>query len=264
MKKLVSGRQVSRLGTIFELAKNDFSGRYSGNVLGIFWAFVQPMVTVFIYIFVFQLAFRAGSEINGYSYSLWLIAGIMPWFFFSEALLSSSNVFIEYSYLVKKVVFNIDILPLVKIVSSLFVHLFFIFLSIGIFLLSGKNIEVGFIWIFYYLFSLICLILSLSFLFSTIVVFFRDFSQIINVALQIMIWLTPIMWNYEDLAFKWKKIFQLNPMFYIVRGYRSCFMTGIYISDIKLALYFWAFVILTGIIGYSFYQRMKPHFPDVL
>lgn len=262
--KQQSGRLVSKLKMIFELAKNDFSGRYSGNFLGVFWAFVQPIVTVFIYIFVFQFAFRAGNKVDGYPYSLWLIAGIIPWFFFNEALLGTSNVFVEYSYLVKKVVFDIDILSVVKIVSSLFVHLFFIFLAVIIFVLNGYGIRIGFLQFFYYLFCLICLILALSYLTSTIVVFFRDFNQIINVVLQIMIWLTPIMWNYKEFPDKWQFFFKINPMFYIVRGYRDCFIGGDFFWNYPLSVYFWVFVIAIGLIGFSFYKKMKPHFPDVL
>ena len=262
--KQQSGRLVSKLKLIFELARNDFSGRYSGNMLGVFWAFVQPVVTIFIYIFVFQFAFRAGNIVDDYPYSLWLIAGIVPWFFYNEALLGSSNVFVEYSYLVKKVVFGIDVLPAVKIVSSLFVHLFFILMAIVIFLVSGYGIDLGFLQIFYYLFCLICLILALSYLTSTIVVFFRDFNQIINIILQIMIWLTPIMWNYKDFSDNWILIFKLNPMFYIVRGYRDCFIGSEFFWKYPLTVYFWVFVIVAGLSGLVFFKKMKTHFPDVL
>ncbi len=262
--KRQNGHLASKLKLIFELAKNDFSGRYSGNFLGVFWAFAQPIVTVSIYIFIFQFAFRAGNSIDGYPYSLWLIAGIIPWFFYNEALLGSANVFVEYSYLVKKVVFDIDVLPAVKIVSSLFVHLFFILLAVIIFFLSGYSINTSFIQIFYYLFCLISLILALSYLTSTVVVFFRDFNQIINMLLQIMIWLTPIMWNYKDFSDRWIFIFKLNPMFYIVRGYRDCFTGNELFWNYPLTIYFWVFVIVAGTVGFVFFKKMKPHFPDVL
>lgn len=117
---------------IWKLAKNDFVTKYSGNYLGVFWAFVQPMVTIAIYIFVFQVGFRAQDAKNGYPYALWLIAGIVPWFFFGEGMMGATNAFAEYSYLVKKVVFRIDILPMVKVFSSLFIHLFFVAFSLFI------------------------------------------------------------------------------------------------------------------------------------
>ena len=105
---------------IFSLAKNDFKTRFAGSYLGIFWAFVQPVVTILVYWFVFQVGFRNGT-VDEFPFVLWLTAGLVPWFYFSEALMGATNSLLEYSYLVKKVVFNIDILPVIKVLSALFV-----------------------------------------------------------------------------------------------------------------------------------------------
>ena len=109
---------------IGNLAKNDFKTRFAGSYLGVIWAFVQPIVTVVVYWFVFTVGLRQGRP-SGHPFVLWLMAGLVPWFFFSEALNGGTNALIEYNYLVKKVVFNIDILPLVKVLSAIFVHVIF-------------------------------------------------------------------------------------------------------------------------------------------
>lgn len=252
---------------IWKLAKNDFVTKYSGNYFGVFWAFVQPMVTIAIYIFIFQVGFKARDAQNGFPYALWLIAGIVPWFFFGEGLIGATNAFAEYSYLVKKVVFRISVLPLVKIVSSLFIHIFFVLFALLIFFLNGTVPDWRFIQIIYYCFCLICLIAACSYLTASIVPFFKDFGQIVNVLIQIGMWLTPIMWNYDELApslGKWGVLFKLNPMFYIVQGYRDSFMLGDVFWHRKMTLYFWAIVLVLGAIGYLCFRKMKPHFADVL
>ena len=262
MKKI---RETVRF--VWQLAKNDFATRYSGNYLGIFWAFVQPIVTIAIYIFVFQVGFRARDAQNGYPYALWLIAGIVPWFFFGEGLMGATNAFAEYSYLVKKVVFQINMLPLVKVISSLFVHLFFVGLSLFIYFLNGKAPDLRFLQIAYYLFCTICFTAALSYLTASITPFFRDFSQLVNVVIQIGMWLTPIMWAYEEMApslGKWSIIFEFNPMFYIVQGYRDSFMKGGVFWQNDMTIYFWASVLLIGMVGYRCFRKMKPHFADVL
>jgi len=109
---------------IFGLAKRDFKIRYLGSYLGIIWAFVQPMVTICIFWFVFQMGFKSGP-VNDYPYILWLLSGMIPWFFVSESITGASTAIVDNSFLVKKVVFRVSILPLVKILSALFVHLFF-------------------------------------------------------------------------------------------------------------------------------------------
>ena len=115
-KELYQNRKL-----IWKLSKNDFRNKFAGAYFGIIWAFIQPMVTVAVYFVVFQLGLRVQPAATGYPYICWLVSGIIPWFFFSDALPSASNCLLEYSYLVKKVVFKISVLPIVKVISSLFV-----------------------------------------------------------------------------------------------------------------------------------------------
>ena len=101
---------------IWKLAINDFKTRYAASYLGIIWAFVQPVVTVLLYWFVFTVALPSRAvAVKGnieIPYILWLIAGIVPWFYFSEALSSGTNALLEYNYLVKKVVFTVKLTSL--------------------------------------------------------------------------------------------------------------------------------------------------------
>ena len=115
---------------ILNLSKNDFKSKFAGSYFGIIWAFIQPIITIIVYWFVFDKALNAGTQITkagiNVPYVIWLVAGMVPWFYFSEVVNTGSNVLVEYNYLVKKVVFKISVLPVVKIISSLFVHLFFV------------------------------------------------------------------------------------------------------------------------------------------
>ena len=115
---------------VFNLAKNDFKSKFAGSYLGIVWAFVQPVVTVLVYWFVFEHALHAGGQSTKAGltvpFVVWLVAGMVPWFYHSDTVIGGTNVLLEYSYLVKKVVFNISTLPVVKAISALFVNLFFI------------------------------------------------------------------------------------------------------------------------------------------
>lgn len=102
---------------IWKLAKNDFKTRFAGSYLGIVWAFVQPVVTILVYWIVFEKGLNAKAEVlaSGVAapYVLWLTAGLVPWFYFSEALSNGTTALLEYNYLVKKVVFKISILPII-------------------------------------------------------------------------------------------------------------------------------------------------------
>ena len=95
---------------IWKLSKNDFKTKYAGSFLGIVWGFVQPIITVVVYWLVFQYGLRASNS-GDVPYVLWFVAGMIPWFYFSESLMSATNCLLEYNYLVKKMAFKIDILP---------------------------------------------------------------------------------------------------------------------------------------------------------
>ena len=250
---------------ILRLGKNDFKTRYAGSYLGIFWAFVQPVVTVLVYWFVFS-KLRAG-QMRDVPFILWLIAGLVPWFYFSDALSTGASSLMEYSYLVKKVVFRIEILPIVKLVSALFVHIFFVFVVLVLYIVMGYAPGITVIELAYYSGCMFVMVLGLSYLNSALAVFFRDLTQIIAICLQVGVWATPIMWNFTDLSLNGplRFIFKLNPMYYIVEGYRAALIDHTWFWQRPvLTLYFWAFTLVVFLIGTRIFRKLRVHFADVL
>ena len=144
---------------VFSLAKNDFKTKYAGSYFGTIWAFVQPVVTICVYWFVFGLALRGGAD-RGVPFVLWLVAGLVPWFFFQDGLVGGTSSLLEYNYLVKKVVFNIRILPVVKVISAGFVHCFFVLIVLVIYTCMGYPPTLYALQLIYYSYSIIINILS--------------------------------------------------------------------------------------------------------
>ncbi|NCB92990.1 MAG: ABC transporter permease [Clostridia bacterium] len=253
-------------GLIFSLSKNDFKTKYAGSYLGIVWAFIQPVVTIVVYWFVFSVGLKAGS-MSDYPFVLYLVSGIVPWFFFQDALNGGTNALLEYNYLVKKVVFKISILPIVKIISALFVHAFFVGFALILCALYGYLPGFATLQIFYYSMCTFMFALGLVYATSAIVIFFRDLTQIISIVLQVGVWLTPIMWDLNMLKdYPWAiKLFKLNPMYYIVSGYRDSMLGHIWFWDHwGWTLYFWVVTVLLFAVGSIVFKRLKPHFADVL
>ena len=249
---------------MFTLAKNDFRTKFAGSYFGIIWAFIQPVVTILVYVFVFQVGFGA-QPVNGCPYALWLTAGLVPWFYFSDLLNGGANTFLDYNYLVKKVVFQISILPCVKMMSALFVHLVFIAASLLLCVFFGRLPDLYCLQLIYYSFALTVLGLSLSYLTGSVVVFFRDLSQVITIILQVGVWITPIMWRLEILPPALQKVMKLNPLYYIVTGYRDALVNKQWFWEHGLlTLYYWAFAILLFLLGTKVFSGLKAHFSDVL
>ena len=167
---------------VLSLAKNDFKTKYAGSYLGIVWAFIQPIVTILVYWFVFSVGLKAGT-VSDYPFVLYLVSGIVPWFFFQDALNGGTNALIEYNYLVKKVVFKISILPIVKIISALFVHVFFVAFALILCACYGYTPSLYTLQIIYYSVCTFLFVLGLVYATSAIVIFFRDLTQIISIFL---------------------------------------------------------------------------------
>ena len=250
---------------IWSLSKNDFKTKYAGSYLGIFWAFVNPIVTILIYWFVFEFGLKATSPINNIPFVLWFIAGIVPWFFFSDALSNATNSFLEYSYLVKKVVFKISVIPIVKIISASLIHLVFITFIIVVYMAYGKFPNIYTFQLIYYSFGTFVLSLAISYATSSIILFFKDLGQIVSISLQIGMWMTPIMWSYTIIPQNLQWIAKLNPMYYIVEGYRDTLINGVWFwQRYNQTAYFWVFVLGTFLLGAIIFKKLKPHFSDVL
>ena len=232
---------------VLSLAKNDFKTKYAGSYLGIVWAFIQPIVTILVYWFVFSVGLKAGT-VSDYPFVLYLVSGIVPWFFF-------------------QVVFKISILPIVKIISALFVHVFFVVFALILCACYGYTPSLYTLQIIYYSICTFLLVLGLVYATSAIVIFFRDLTQIISIFLQVGVWLTPIMWDINMLSsHPWLiKLFKLNPMYYVVTGYRDSMLghVGIW-NHASWTIYFWVVTILLFGLGSVIFKRLKPHFADVL
>ena len=256
---------------IWKLAKNDFKKRYAGSYLGFIWAMVQPVVTVVMYWFVFDNFFGQKAQMlsTGISmpYVLYLTAGLVPWFYFTEALTNGTTALLEYNYLVKKVVFKISILPIIKIIAATFIHLFFALVLLVVAILYGCYPTIYTIQILYYSFCLFVLVLGLSYTTCAVVVFFRDLTQIINIVLQVGMWATPILWNITMISDNptLTTIIKLNPLVYVVNGYRSAICEKEwFFADFYSTMYFWIFTVVIFGIGALIFKRLKTHFADVL
>lgn len=253
---------------IWKLAKNDFKKRYAGSYLGAFWAMAQPVVTVGMYYIVFDVIMggNASRTTADVPFVLFLTAGLVPWFFFSEALNNGTNALREYNYLVKKVVFKISVLPIIKVIAATFIHAFFVVVLLIVASIYGYYPTIYTIQLFYYSACLFIFVLALSYTTCAVVVFFKDLSQIISIALQIGMWATPILWDIETIGSnKWVSILKLNPLVYIVNGYRSAvYERQWFFEDFFSTMYFWIVTVVLFGVGALIFKRLKVHFADVL
>lgn len=251
---------------IYELVKRDFKSRYTGSYMGLLWTILQPLMMMLIMWVVFSFGLRGGKMAGGVSFIAYMFSAQIAFVFFSEAMNSSTNVIWEYSFLVKKVNFRLSVLPIVKLISALIIHSIFLIIVVVMNGIGGVYPSIYYLQIPYYIMCLMLLALGLGWITSSINVFIRDITNVVQIVLQFAFWLTPIFWNPALLPESMRKYVFLNPLSYIVSGYRDCllYQKPFWKADPVMTACFWGFTIISLLLGITIFRKLRPHFADVI
>lgn len=249
---------------ITAMAIREIRAQYAGSSLGLLWTLIHPLVMISVFWFVFSVGFKA-KPLNNVPFVVWLTAGLAPWYIFSDIISGSTNIILAHSHLVKKTIFSAQILPLVKILSSLVTHAIFLIVLLTLLLFQQMPLSLYYFQAGYYLFCMLMLALGISWALSALNVFVRDVAQLVSVLLQVGFWVTPIFWDITMMPSKVQRLLKLNPVYYIIQGYRDSFISfQPFWNHLSYTVYYWlvTFGMLAG--GAYIFKKLKPHFPDVL
>jgi len=250
---------------ITAMAMREIQSRYIGTLGGAAWSVIQPLMMIFVYWFVFSVGFKV-KPAGDVPFIVVFLCGMIPWMMFTEVLFSSTNAIVVNSHLVKKaILFPTEILPFTYLFASLITHSIVLIIFIIVMIFNKVPFSIYNLQFVYYLFALSIFSLGLSWLLSAINVFVKDTLQILGVVTNMWFWVTPIVWSLDMLPQKYHYIVKLNPVYYIVDGYKSCFIyhTSFW-HNWQLGLYFWVFCLTVLVIGASVFRRLKPEFAEVL
>ncbi len=258
------GARFDLVSQICSLAYSDFRARFSGSYLGMFWGIIQPLSTILLFWFVFQVGFRS-NPVDDVPFILWLSAGMIPWNYFYDAWFGGTSAFTAYGYIVKKVVFRVEMLPLVKALSSAIMNGIFNIILLVIYALYGEFPGAHTIDMIYFSVCIFALSLGLSLFTATLNVFMKDIGHFLGIILQFLMWMTPMMWDYHMIPDKFSLFYKLNPLHYVINGYRESLINGYwFFHRYQLMIYFWIVSAFLIVIGYNLMKKLKPHFADVL
>ncbi len=246
------------------LARREVASMYVGSFLGFIWTFIKPAVMIVVFWFVFSIGFKA-KPLHDVPFVVWLTCGLAPWFVFSSIVAACSTVITQYAHLIKKTVFPSQILVAVKLLSNLVGHWAFLLLLLVLLVANRMPLSWYYLQAFYYLLCLLVLASGIGWLVSSLNVYVRDVAQLVPVVLQVGFWMTPIFWDIGIMPEKVQFFLKLNPVYYIIQGYRDSFVNFVPFWEHALyTLYFWVVAILALLTGGWVFRRLKPQFVDVL
>ena len=250
---------------VIRLAWYELVAQNNSTFLGFLWNFITPALQIFVYWFVFAIGLKSRSPIDGYPYIIWMMIGIFPWIFISNAITQGSKSIITYSAIIKRMKFPLSIVPTKSVISALIAHLFAVGIMFMILLLGGYGVSVFSIQIIYYMICGFLLVCGLSFLFSSIVVLSKDFQNTLPSVIRLIFYMTPILWPIENVSGELQKILMFNPFHYIISGYRDSMIYKIPLFSKPIYdISFWCITIIIILLGINTHIKFKNKFVDLI
>ncbi|MBA2943248.1 ABC transporter permease [Paenibacillus sp. CGMCC 1.16610] len=251
---------------IKQFTKREIASRYKGSLLGIVWSLITPIIMLFIYTFVFSEIFKSRWTVdndNKLQFALIVYCGLIIFNIFAEVTTRAPSLILNNPNYVKKVIFPLEILPVVSMLSALFQgSISYIILIIGI-LINQGTISISLILLPILIIPFLLFLVGITWILAAFGVYFRDIGQIIGLAIQGIMLLTPIFYPISVVPDKYLMIYHLNPLVYIVEDTRKVLIWGQFPSWYSLSLSFLiGFVFF--VIGYNFFKRTKGGFSDVI
>lgn len=249
-----------------QLVKKDIKQRYQGSVLGMLWSFIVPVLMLVIYTFVFSVIFQAKWDINTddkYQFALVLFCGLSAFNMFSEVLNRSTMLIASNANYVKKVIFPLEILPVMVTCSALFNCV----ISFGILIVAKfviyRNVSPTLYMIFLAMIPLIILSVGVGLLVSALSVYLKDIGNFVSVFVTILMYVSPVFFPLASVPESFRKVCEINPMTYIIENFRNVVFYGTSLNWKFFGISCLASVIIY-LLGKAVFMRAKEGFADVL
>ncbi|MCG6167583.1 ABC transporter permease [Leptospira sp. FAT2] len=249
---------------ILQLTKRNVIGKYRGSILGLFWSFFNPLIMLGVYTFAFGVVFQAKWGIENETkldFALVLFASLIVFNLFGEIVKESPSLIVSNASYVKKVIFPLEILPIVSLLSSIF-HAFISFGVLFIFYgLYHFYIHWTFVFLPIVLFPLILMSLAVSYFLASIGVFIRDLGYIIGHIITVILFVSPVFYSIERIPPLFQKFMIFNPLAYLLEDARSVFLFGQFPNwQNTIIASIFGFVLLCT--GFWFFQKTRKTFAD--
>ena len=245
---------------IASLVKKDLKGRYKGSVLGFMWTFINPLLQLAVYTFVFKMILKNPMP----NYYIHLFVALVPWIFFSSALTTGSKAILGQANMVKKIYFPREVMPISYSTSS-FINMLLSFIIIfAVLIFSGIKVSIGalavlpLIMIIQYF-----LVTGVTMITSSLTVYLRDLEHIMGVLNMAWMYLSPVVYPISYIPEKYQGIYMLNPMTPIILAYRDILYYGI-VPELKIVVYALCESVTVLLLGFLIFGKLKRHFAEEL
>jgi lipopolysaccharide transport system permease protein len=266
VQSLMRNRQL-----IVQMTKREVVGRYKGSVFGLAWSFFNPILMLAVYTFVFSVVFKSRwSNADGIVmedsktlFAVVLFVGMIVFGLFSEVLNRAPSLIISNVNYVKKVVFPLEILPVISMAAALFHSAISLLVLMIAFVVFNGFLHWTIIFIPLVFLPLIIFTLGLAWIFASLGVFIRDVGQTIGIFTTVLMFLSPVFFSVASLPEKFRPMMMANPLTFIIEQARDLLIWGKLPNFTGLLIYTFAAIFIAGL-GFAWFQKTRKGFADVL
>ncbi len=262
-KSLLHNRQL-----VTQMVKREVLGRYKGSVMGLAWSFLNPVFMLVVYTFVFSEIFKsrwsgAGADESKTQFAVVLFVGMIVLNLFSEVLNRSPSLILQNVNYVKKVIFPIEILPVIAMGAALFHNLISLAVLLAAFIFFNGYLHWTVIFMPLVMLPLILVTLGISWVLAAAGVFLRDIGQTIGVITTVLMFLSPVFYPVSAVPERFRPFILANPLTFIIEQAREVLVWGHLPNWAGLGIYTLAATVIAWL-GYALFQKARKMFADVL
>lgn len=250
---------------VIRLANYEYKSQNRDTAFGFLWNFLNPALQIFVFWFVFAIGLRSAAPQGGYPYIIWMIVGIIPWFYISSAMMTSATSIYAFSGVLKRMYIPLSIVPVKSVLSAFIGHLWAMLVVFAVIFLSGYSVSIYTIQLPYFMLASLAFLIGFGLFSSAITVVFKDFQKILSSIIRLLFYITPVVWIQDNLPKNLRFILRLNPLAYIIEGYRDSILYGrgiLYHG--RQAIYFWIVTLVMIIFGCIIHMKFRKQFIDLI
>lgn len=269
MKEIITvvKEQFEHIGMIFRMSRYEDKADYQSHYLGLAWQILSPAIQIGIYYLVFGVGLRQSREVGDVPFIVWLLIGITVWFYMNSSILGASNSIYKQISLVSKMKFPVSVLPTTNIVGNLSSYFPMVAIVIITVLFFGISPSLYWLQYIYYFICMISFLFAFGLLNATITILIRDYHIFLQSIIRLLFYISGTIVNIEnsglpDLAVK---ILRLNPIYYIIDGFRDTFLSREWFFEkATYSLIFWGIILILLILGSHLHMKFRSKFVDYI
>lgn len=256
---------ITNLVLALRMSKFDYQLENKDTYLGKIWSVLTPLIQIGTYWLVFGVGIRQGKDVDGYPFVIWMICGLIPWFFINSGIIQGANSILKKASILTRMRFPLATVPVSTIFVSGFEHIMMLIIMVFMFACMGYYPQLSWLNLLYYIFYMIVFLICLSLITSVLTVIVRDFFKLLQSMMRLLFYVTPVLWTMNTMPDIYQSLMRFNPIYYIIKGFRNSILYGInFYNDWESIVFFWLLNIILFAIGAHLQVKFRNRFIDLI